>query len=450
MHLAINKACMRAAARFATLPHHHPLYPYVQRAARICPQKLPSPLHRIMDAYKVHLDNTKTIQPVRQTPKWNAAFKVRIAPTKDQATDEESGDSAPVRIFSDGSGIEGNIGAAAVLYRRKNGAETKHVLRYYLGPETRHTVYEAEVAGEIMAQELLYHQTRGFGRHVSMYVDNQASILSTRTISPNLGHYLLDILHAKLDRCKKRFRNLSVTIRWIPSHLDIEGNEEADRQAKRAAKGDADSPLNRLPLEFRKGLPDSKSAILQVMTKTLKSSTAQHLQKAPQWRKLCHVDPSMPSKRYRMIADSLPRKNASLLIQLRTGHAPLNQHLFNMKLADTPICPACQDAHETVHHYLLSCPVYKQHRQHLFYTLNRGSRSLTTLLSHPKAIEHLFKFITKTGRFKSTLGDLNLLDEPAHHRNMNNRGRNWILDLLNRPLVRGRIEVGEAPNHHEH
>ena len=203
-----------------------------------------------MDAYEVHPDNTETIQPVRQTPKWNAAFKVRIAPTKDQAIDEESGDSAPVRIFSDGSGIEGNIGSAVVLYHCKNGVETKHVLHYYLGPETRHTVYEAEVAGKIMAQELLYHQTHGFGCHISMYVDNQASILSTHTISPNPGHYLLDILHAKLARSKKWFCNLNVTIRWIPSHLDIEGNEEADRQAKRAAKGDADSPLNRLPLEL--------------------------------------------------------------------------------------------------------------------------------------------------------------------------------------------------------
>ena len=104
---------------------------------------------------------------------------------------------APIRIFSDGSGIEGNIGSAAALYCRKNGVETKHVLRYYPGPDTRHTVYKAEVVDEIMAQELLYHQSRGFGRHVSMYVDNQASILSTCTISPNPGHYLLDILHAK-------------------------------------------------------------------------------------------------------------------------------------------------------------------------------------------------------------------------------------------------------------
>ena len=224
---------------------------------------------------------------------------------------------------------------------------------------------------------------------------------------------------------------------------------EADKQAKRVAKGDTDSPLNRLPLEFCKGLPDSKFAILQAMTKTLKNNTIQHLQKSSQWRKLHHINPSMPSKHYRMIADSFPRKNTSHLIQLHTGHAPLNQHLFNMKLADTPICPVCQDVHETVHHYLMSCPIYEQHRQHLFYTLNRGSKSLTTLLSHPKAIEHLFKYISKTSRFKSTLGDLNLLDGPDHFHNMNNGGRNWILDLLNRSLVRGGIEVGEAPDHHK-
>ena len=107
---------------------------------------------------------------------------MRITPTKDQAIDKESGDSAPIRIFSSGLGIKGNIGSVVVLYCCKNGVETKHVLSYYLGPETRHTVYEAEVAGEIMAQELLYTQTCRFGCHVSIYVDNQASILSTHTI----------------------------------------------------------------------------------------------------------------------------------------------------------------------------------------------------------------------------------------------------------------------------
>jgi ribonuclease HI len=358
--------------------------------------------------------------------------------------EEETGDSAFVRIYSDGSGIEGNIGAAAVLYRRKNGIETKRVMRYRLGPETKHTVYEGEIAGEIMAQELLYKQPSGFGRHVSMYVDNQASILATQTKARNPGHYLLDILHNKLTRNKKKFHNLGVTIRWIPSHLEIEGNEEADRQAKRAAKGDADTPLNRLPREFRDRLPDSRSAIQQSINKDTQKDAVNHLRKSPQWKKLRHVDPTMPSKRYRKMADSLPHKQASLLIQLRTGHAPLNKHLFNIKSADSPICPACEDAHETVHHFLLSCPVYERHRRHLFYTLNRGSRSLAILLAHPKATRHLFKYISKTGRFKSTLGDLELPSHLAARRNENNGGRNWILDLISRPMVRRGIGAGSG------
>ena len=64
--------------------------------------------------------------------------------------------------------------------------------------------------------------------------------------------------------------------------------------------------------------------------------------------------------------------------------------------------------------------------------LRQGSRSLATLLSHPKAIKHVFKYTGKTGRFKATHRDLNIPDRV----DVNNGGRNWILDLLNRPYNR--------------
>ena len=63
-------------------------------------------------------------------------------------------------------------------------------------------------------------------------------------------------------------------------------NEEADRQAKCAVKGDADSPLNRHPIEFHNGLPDSKSAIKQEMMNKVKGDNGQFLHNSPQWRKL--------------------------------------------------------------------------------------------------------------------------------------------------------------------
>jgi hypothetical protein len=85
MHIAINKVCQRAALHFTTLPHSHPLTHYTCHAASICPQKLPFPLHHIMDTFNVHPNNTETIKPVRQTTKWQPSIKTCIAPTKDIA-----------------------------------------------------------------------------------------------------------------------------------------------------------------------------------------------------------------------------------------------------------------------------------------------------------------------------------------------------------------------------
>ena len=147
---------------------------------------------------------------------------------------------------------------------------------------------------------------------------------------------------------------------------------------------------------------------------------------------------TMPSNQYRKMANSISRKHSSLLIQLRTGHAPLNKHLFNMKCTDSPICPACEDTYKTVHHFLLTCPAYERHRRDLFFTLQRGSRSLATMLSHPKTIKQVFKFIGKTGRFKATHGDLDIPNDV----DVNSGGRNWILDLLNRPFTRRDTGVG--------
>jgi hypothetical protein len=194
--------------------------------------------------------------------------------------------------------------------------------------------------------------------------------------------------------------------------MEIEGNEEADRQAKKAAEGNTDSPTHRLPKVLRKGLPNSKSAIKQDLNKHLKIEATTTLHKSPQWAKLAGIDPSMPSARYRETVEWLPRKHTSLLIQLRTGHAPLNKHLYTIKCADSPVCSACEDAFETVHHFLIACPAHEPYRRALAHKLGRESRELTTLLSHPKALKPLFHYITRTRRFKETHGDLEIPDTP--------------------------------------
>ncbi|KAG2143391.1 uncharacterized protein EDB93DRAFT_1088328, partial [Suillus bovinus] len=53
------------------------------------------------------------------------------------------------------------------------------------------------------------------------------------------------------------------------------------------------------------------------------------------------------------------------LIQLRTGHIPLNKLLHRI----FSMCPACEEREESVHHFLLSCPVYTNTRRRAIMNL---------------------------------------------------------------------------------
>ena len=64
-----------------------------------------------------------------------------------------------MRVYSDGLGIDRQVGAAAVLFRQDR---EPRVLRFHLGMAADHTVYEAELIGLLLALHLL-HDERDVG-----------------------------------------------------------------------------------------------------------------------------------------------------------------------------------------------------------------------------------------------------------------------------------------------
>jgi len=113
----------------------------------------------------------------------------------------------------------------------------------------------------------------------------------------------------------------------------------------------------------------------------------------------------MPSPKFRKDTWHLSRRQAALLIQLRTGHVPLNKHLHRIGRVVSPKCPACPECDESVHHFLFICPRYAAQRRQLEAQLRRAARSIAVLLANPKAFAHLFKYICDMHRFHDTLGD---------------------------------------------
>jgi Reverse transcriptase-like len=101
-----------------------------------------------------------------------------------------------LQIFSNGSGYKSCNGAAAVI------PATGQVLQYKLSRSTRHTVFEGELIGMLLALKLM--ETHSAARTVLIALDNQAVIQALRNNSPQPLHYILNEIHTTIHRLKRR------------------------------------------------------------------------------------------------------------------------------------------------------------------------------------------------------------------------------------------------------
>jgi len=204
-----------------------------------------------------------------------------------------------------------------------------------------------------------------------------------------------------MDEVYQKHVDADVETRWVPGHVGIEGNEVA----KKAARGDS-SPLNELPVALRNPLPLSVAATKQVYGDGAKKKAAALLRNPPRYPLLQKIDPSAPSSKFRKLTEHLTRQQASLLILLRTGHAPLNRHLHRIQKLNSPTGPACHRKDETVHHFIMECPAYARQRHARSSALPQDSHSLQKHLSHPKDMPHLMRYIAVTDRTSSTFDNV--------------------------------------------
>ncbi|KAM3486344.1 hypothetical protein MY8738_000560 [Beauveria namnaoensis] len=190
----------------------------------------PSPLDRLSNMlhskYGIQLSQLEKRQPHIVPPWWCPPF-IRINESASDAIKEHDA-TAPdtIRIYTDGSGIEGHVGAAAVL-AQTDGNYTKRA--EYLGTSGMSTVYAAELRGLVLALQLLGEVSRAGacpGRCV-IFTDNQAAIQAMQNPKHPSGQYIL-----------------AEAIREEESHLKnhiYNYNEAADTAAKDAARQHGDS-----------------------------------------------------------------------------------------------------------------------------------------------------------------------------------------------------------------
>ena len=365
-----------------------------------------SALHNLIHTLEIKPSKIETSIPHALHPGCSPPFYKSIASNDKEAIEEFKKNRDETKIFTDGSSTDGKVGASAVLYVNDTKVAT---LRYHLGVASEHTVFEAELVGMIMAAHLI-STIDNLPLPASIFVDNQAAILAGERPTSKPGHYLsvnfrkiVQGVHDRLNLSKN-----DISVRWIVGHRNIRGNEEADKEAKRAATDkNSMSPVDQLPAILKARLPISTSALKQKHREDLSTSWKASWSKSKRYSHLARIDSSTPSKKYLKATGFLPKSRSGVLFQLRSGHIALNKHLYRIKRSDTPNCLQCdKETPESVHHFLFDCPQYERERHILRCRLGRAAASTADLLGSGEAVTETLKFVRETGRFAQKQGEV--------------------------------------------
>ena len=190
-------------------------------------------------------------------------------------------------------------------------------------------------------------------------------------------------------------RKISISLIWIPGHMDISGNEMADEAAKHAADPNYWQPS---PSSAIMKAAQNAEVLAKVNQEWINAWQTEK-KTAKELRRICKK-PTAESgpKLYQKLET---RRDITNLIRLRTEHCGLKNYLYKIGKEESPLCSCGNNAKETVKHLLLKCEIYEEQRDKLRRELGTGTLRMEILLGNSKAIKHMLEFVKSTGRLEN-------------------------------------------------
>jgi hypothetical protein len=186
---------------------------------------------------------------------------------------------------------------------------------------------------------------------------------------------------------------------WVPSHGDFDLRRRAKEAAQRSTDhgGSPQAPHRQ-----------AKSTVINI------ARTKREIGTLPEGvgKYSREMDTALPGKHTRTLYDSLKRREASVLAQLRTGMARLNGYLHQIGASESDLC-ICGQAKETVKHFLFRCARWDAQRTKMlaqtdtrrgnlsYYLGGKASSDPETWAPNMDAVRAPIKYAIATGRLNT-------------------------------------------------
>ena len=269
-------------------------------------------------------------------------------------------------IYTDGSKSPSGVGFAAVSSNR--------TIQFSL--PTYASVFTAELMAILAAIEIIKDNPP---QKFVIFSDSRSAVevLKSYSCKNPLVLNIRNLLH------KMHLSDKEIEICWIPAHVDIKGNEEADKAAKSAVN----MPIYPIKIPIN----DYIAALKPAVTKKWQNlwDNEPDTNKLKEIKKT--VSPWTSSKQ-------LERYCEVIITRIRIGHTRLT-HGYLMENPHSPI-PRCPSCHVTlsVKHIITECPLYDRQR-----IANFGRKTFTEILaeSNTFSIIPIINFLRNCNLIKS-------------------------------------------------
>jgi ribonuclease HI len=243
------------------------------------------------------------------------------------------------------------------------------------------SVYTAELCAIYEALKYLLNyfsdvNTNMPNREITVYSDSLSSVTAISNHKRNSESELTNNIIKLTETINQR-----ITVAWIPGHINIAGNDTADKLAKTATQHDT------IDIQIK-----SENTVL----------TAIDDYAINKWQTIW--DNSTTGTFYKqvqpLVSTQIKYKNKSRQVEttitrLRFGKCSLNKYLKDIKCHDTGLCLACK-VPETIEHYLLQCTESKVKEKILEYCKRHNiPTDLNNILINTTILERCFSLINK-------------------------------------------------------